>query len=180
MWWGVSSPPAERVGEDARRAGEGGKRRVGMTKKIICDTTTFQWFKNRSRRLRRGPTEAERLLWALLRSRRLAEHKFRRQVVLGPFIVDFCCFEKRLIVELDGGQHASQTEKDDSRTEELNNRGFRVLRFWDDDVMKNTETVLKVAWNALNNEPPSPALRASSPTRSAGGEEIPRKLCPTR
>jgi very-short-patch-repair endonuclease len=134
------------------------------------------WFKTQSRRLRRESTDAERQLWATLRSRQLERCKFRRQVVLGSFIVDFCCFDRRLIVELDGGQHAARTEQDNRRTAELQRRGFRVLRVWDTDVFKNREGILRKIQEALNEEPPSPAPPHSggstSPTRSAGGEEI--------
>jgi very-short-patch-repair endonuclease len=109
-----------------------------------------------SKQLRRNETDAERKLWSLLRSRQLDGYKFRRQEVIGPFIVDFCCFDRRLVVELDGGQHAEQIEEDAQRTSELNRRGFRVLRFWDDEVLQKTESVLEVILRALKEPPPSP------------------------
>jgi very-short-patch-repair endonuclease len=88
-------------------------------------------------------TDAERVLWRELRSRQLAGYKFRRQQPLGRFIVDFVCFEKRLVIELDGGQHAeaAQASYDAERTAWLEKEGFHVLRFWDHDVFKNLDAV---------------------------------------
>ena|GEM_PF-465759 len=146
-------------------------RSIKMNRKIIRETTARRWFKSRARSLRKDQTEAERRLWTLLRSRRLAGHKFRRQIVLGPFIVDFCCFEERLIVELDGGQHALRKVKDDARTAELKDRGFRVLRFWDDDVLKNTEVVLGAIWKALKDGPPHLPFGHPLPPASRGERE---------
>ncbi len=88
-----------------------------------------------ARRLRKHPTDAERLLWRHLRLRQLGGYKFRRQQPLGPYIVDFVCLAKRLIVEVDGGQHAEQAEEDAQRTAWLEAQGFRVLRFWNTEVL---------------------------------------------
>jgi len=85
--------------------------------------------------------------------------------------VDFCCFEERLIVELDGGQHALRKVKDDARTAELKDRGFRVLRFWDDDVLKNTEVVLGAIWKALKDGPPHLPFGHPLPPASRGERE---------
>jgi adenine-specific DNA-methyltransferase len=84
---------------------------------------------SRVRQLRRNLTQAERLLWTRLRDRQLAGHKFRRQVAIGPFIGDFVCFDARLIVELDGGQHGQEwhLRHDEARTAWLEGKGFRVL-----------------------------------------------------
>ena len=109
---------------------------------------------NRARRLRHDATDAERAIWRLLRNRRLSEYKFRRQHPIGPFIVDFYCHSKRLVIELDGGQHAEQVARDNRRTQWLKGRGHRVLRFWDNDVLKNSEGVLEVILSHL--EEPSP------------------------
>ena len=109
---------------------------------------------NRARRLRHDATDAERAIWRLLRNRRLSEYKFRRQHPIGPFIVDFYCHSKRLVIELDGGQHAEQVARDNRRTQWLEERGHRVLRFWDNDVLKNSEGVLEVILSHL--EEPSP------------------------
>jgi very-short-patch-repair endonuclease len=80
-------------------------------------------------------------------------HKFRRQQVLGPFIVDFVCLEKKLIVELDGGQHADEKEYDKKRTDWLERHGFRVLCFWDNQVFSELEAVLKCIEDALSCPP---------------------------
>jgi very-short-patch-repair endonuclease len=99
--------------------------------------------RERARRLRHEQTEAERFLWARLRARQLSGAKFRRQCPIGPFIADFCCLEHRLIVELDGGQHASEVEKDEARSDFLRKQGYEVLRFWDHEVFLETEAVLQ-------------------------------------
>ena len=97
----------------------------------------------RARALRKRQTDAERLLWYRLRSRQLAKCKFRRQQVMGVYIVDFVCLEPKLIIELDGGQHATQIEYDAKRSIYLNSLGFKVLRFWNNDVLNNIESVLE-------------------------------------
>jgi very-short-patch-repair endonuclease len=96
----------------------------------------------RARDLRQNPTEAEKGLWSKLRLKQLDGHRFRRQVPIGPFVVDFCCLARRLIVEVDGGQHSSDAAKDARRTEWLERQGFRVLRFWNNDVLGNIDGVL--------------------------------------
>ncbi len=96
-----------------------------------------------AKRLRRDQTDAERLLWARLRDRQLNGYKFRRQRPIERYVVDFVCIERRLVVELDGGQHAEQMSKDDLRTAEIVRRGFRVIRFWNNDVIANIEGVLE-------------------------------------
>ncbi|MDX8525497.1 endonuclease domain-containing protein [Mesorhizobium sp. MSK_1335] len=92
-----------------------------------------------ARTLRREMTEAENKLWQELRDRRLDRIKFRRQA-LGKYIADFVCAEARLIIEIDGNQHAD-SESDEVRAAELKARGFRVLRFWNDDVLKDMDGV---------------------------------------
>ncbi len=106
----------------------------------------------RTRALRKNPTEAERSLWKHLRLRQLEGEKFRRQQPLGRYVVDFVCLEKRLTVELDGGQHAEQVGSDAERTAWLEAQGFRVLRFWNHDVMKDIEAVKEVIRRALSRE----------------------------
>jgi len=105
---------------------------------------------SRARQLRVRQTEAERLLWFLLRDRRLNGAKFRRQVPIGNYIVDFVCQEAKLIVELDGGQHADQVEYDTARSKWLAGVGYRVLRFWNNDLTENEEGVLTAIFNELN------------------------------
>jgi very-short-patch-repair endonuclease len=93
-----------------------------------------------ARALRRDMTEAEHRLWRELRDRRLDRIKFRRQVPIGPYVADFLCMEAMLIVEIDGSQHA-ESERDNVRDAELRARGFRVLRFWNDDVLRDINAV---------------------------------------
>src|SRR5205823_7464611 len=99
-----------------------------------------------ARHLRRAATDAERRLWSALRDRRLEGYRFRRQFPIGRFIVDFACTRHRLIVEADGSQHAD-SQSDRARTAWLETEGWRVLRFWNNDVLTNTngvvETILK-------------------------------------
>ena len=87
-------------------------------------------------------TEPELLLWRLLRDRRFDGFKFRRQVPIGNYVADFANFESRLIVELDGGQH-SETERDRIRDAELRRRGFRVLRFWNNQLLRERSAVME-------------------------------------
>ncbi|AKI02396.1 hypothetical protein IMCC20628_03713 [Hoeflea sp. IMCC20628] len=92
-----------------------------------------------ARDMRRAPTEAEQRLWGALRNRRLDKLKFRRQVPIGSYIADFVCMEAKLIVELDGSQHA-ESARDVTRDSKLEEYGFRVLRFWNDDVMRDLDS----------------------------------------
>ena len=93
-------------------------------------------------------TDAERRLWSLLRDRRLNGHKFRRQHPLGPYVLDFACLEHMLAVEVDGGQHA-ENEHDRERTAWLEAQGWRVVRFWNNDVLSNAEGVVARLIEAL-------------------------------
>jgi len=95
-----------------------------------------------ARRLRREQTEAERILWRHLRSRQLHDAKFRRQFPIGPYFADFCSTERRLIIELDGAQHLDRSSEDELRTSFLNSQGYRVLRFWNAQVLQSVEEVL--------------------------------------
>ena len=113
----------------------------------------------RARALRRNPTEAEKFLWRKLRLWQIDGFKFRRQQPLGNYIVDFVCFERKLIVELDGGQHAEQVEYDAERDAWLREQGFTVLRFWNNDVLQNINGVKEIILSNLKSTPflsPSP------------------------
>jgi very-short-patch-repair endonuclease len=109
----------------------------------------------RARQLRFDQTDAERRLWSALRSRRLAGYKFRRQRPIGPFIVDFVCIPHRLIIEADGGQHADN-DADKRRTAWLEKRGWQVIRFWNNEILANTEGVQETILQVLE---PSPSDR---------------------
>jgi very-short-patch-repair endonuclease len=102
-----------------------------------------------ARRLRQNRTDAERALWARLRRKQLNGARFRQQVPLGAYVVDFLCLEQRLIIEVDGGQHALATAEDEARTTWLEERGFRVMRFWNNDVLKNRDGVIDAILRAL-------------------------------
>lgn len=134
----------------------------------------------RARRLRRDSTDAERVLWRGLREA-VPQARFRRQSPVGPYIADFLSFGQRLIVEVDGGQHDLNAPKDDMRTAYLESQGYRVLRFWNNDVLGNLDGVLQVIIAALVPHPdplpagegegaenPSPTGRGRGPSRSDG------------
>lgn len=111
-----------------------------------------------ARRLRRTMTDAERRLWRHLRNRELIGWKFRRQHPIGPYVVDFACLEAKLVVEADGGQH-NDSIADQRRNAHLRSEGFRVLRFWNHDVLGNIECVVQVILEvlAVTHPLPSPA-----------------------
>jgi len=115
-----------------------------------------------ARRLRRDQTEAERILWTRLRDRRLNGLKFKRQVPIDRYIADFCCVDAHLIIELDGGHHSANEEADAKRTAVLESCGYLVLRYWNNDVMKNLDGVLEDIVAALSRTP-SVKLAPSAP-----------------
>jgi very-short-patch-repair endonuclease len=108
-----------------------------------------------ARRLRRELTQPERKLWYALRDRRFHEHKFRRQQPIGRYVVDFVCFEAKLVIEMDGSQHAmpENVESDRIRTDFLEAEGFHVLRIWNVEFMRNTEGVPETIRLALERTP---------------------------
>ena len=120
----------------------------------------------RARRLRRGASDAELRLWYRIRDRQLEGWKFNRQKPIGSFVVDFVCREAGLIVEIDGGQHALRQSKDAKRTAYLESLGYKVIRFWNNEVLENTEGVLETIARELTTAPsPRP-----SPQRGEGEE----------
>ena len=126
------------------------------------------FIRKRARRLRRDSTDAERALWRLLRSRPLKDVKFRRQTPVGPWVVDFVAFEQRLVVEADGSQHLD-SKRDLARDADLQARGFLVLRFWNNDILHNTEGVLHRIVETIGTLPSPRGLRPRpSPTRGEG------------
>lgn len=121
----------------------------------------------KAKRLRKNLTEAESKLWRHIRLRQLGGFKFRRQHPVGPYVLDFACVEKHLAIEVDGGQHSEYADYDSRRSIYLGAHGYKVLRFWNSDVLKNIAAVKEVIFEALCGDglpPPS-----SSPCK---GEEI--------
>ena len=126
---------------------------------------------SRARRLRSNATSAELRLWNRLRGRAIDGYKFIRQQPIGPYVVDFVCRERRLVVEVDGGQHADNV-RDRARDEWLRGYNYRVLRFWNNDVMNNMDGVLEVIAGALRADVPPHPISADGGNRPlpAGGE----------
>ncbi|WP_420347206.1 endonuclease domain-containing protein [Pelagibius sp.] len=116
-----------------------------------------------ARALRRQMTDAERTLWAALRRRQIDGLRFRRQVPLGRFIVDFACYDARLVIELDGGQHAGRQQEDTVRMQWLEARGFRVLRFWNSEIGENLEAVLEAIRDAAGSDRDAARRERGSP-----------------
>ena len=110
---------------------------------------------DRAKELRDNPTDAEAFAWQQLRNRRFANFKFRRQAPLGPYILDFVCFQYRVVVELDGGQHNEPAQKlhDARRAEWLKSQGFQVLRFWNHEILTEWNVVEEAIWRALQSAP---------------------------
>ncbi|MCG2778593.1 MAG: endonuclease domain-containing protein [Desulfobacterales bacterium] len=110
-----------------------------------------------ARDLRRSSTEAEKILWQRLRNKQLDGLKFRRQQAIGRYIVDFVNFDRKLVIELDGGQHAVEKEKDRERDQWLQTQGFEVLRYWNNEILENLEGVLEVIRKKLLSPSPGPS-----------------------
>ncbi len=113
-------------------------------------THTKTQLKHFARQMRNNPTDAEETLWRHIRMGQMDGHRFLRQKAIDNMIVDFICRGRKLIIELDGGQHDQQRHADQLRTKRLNKRGYRVLRFWNNEVLTNTEGVLQTIQKALN------------------------------
>jgi very-short-patch-repair endonuclease len=120
----------------------------------------------RARQLRKNLTDAECKLWKYLRRKQIDGHRFRRQVPIGPYYVDFLCLERRLIIEVDGGQHADRRVEDARRTAWLESQDFRVLRYWNNEVLQNFEGVVEAILLALR-----PRLRTPLPGLPPQGGE---------
>ncbi|QID17068.1 endonuclease domain-containing protein [Nitrogeniibacter mangrovi] len=112
--------------------------------------------KHLAKALRKRMTDAERRLWHGLRSRQMAV-KFRRQHPFNGYVLDFVCLELKLVIEVDGGQHAEDAEHDAARTRALERAGFRVLRFWNNEVLMQTDAVLERIFREINPSPPQPS-----------------------
>ena len=109
-----------------------------------------------ARKLRKRLTDAERRIWSRLRLRQLDGLKFRRQAPLGPYVVDFVCFEQKLIVEVDGSQHAVVTRQERERAAWLESQGFRIVRIWNNDALQNTDGVVEHILRCLALPHPPP------------------------
>jgi very-short-patch-repair endonuclease len=149
-------PPSAGEGQPARSGGrERGRKKV---------------LRERAKSMRSEPTPAEHRLWRILRAKRLAGFKFKRQLPVDCYIVDFVCLERRLIIEADGGQHSESTY-DEKRDSHLLGQGFRVLRFWNDDIFNNEEGVVTSILNALTAPLPARLQRAVPPPLKGGGAD---------
>ena len=161
--------PSPLAGEGGARAkGVGGRGGVPSKSDLLA----------RAKWMRANPTEAERKIWAILRGKRLTGFKFRRQVIIDWYIVDFINFDHRLIIEADGSQHA-ESEYDERRDAFLKRQGFTVLRFWNNEILNNSDGVTEAIWHELQTPPlPSAALRLRSgrlppsPVRGEGLESV--------
>jgi very-short-patch-repair endonuclease len=150
------------------REREGPRREATGRVRVFVKTALSQ---RRARELRQQSTDAEKKLWQHLRNRQLDGIKFRRQAPIGPYIADFAAVEALLIVELDAGQHSMRTNSDEKRTAWLKGHGYRVVRFWNNDVLANPEGVVEVIQRFLRDGgrpspthcfamgPPSPASK---------------------
>ncbi|MFA5963083.1 MAG: DUF559 domain-containing protein [Sphingomonas sp.] len=125
--------------------------------------------RNRIRELRNNPTLAERAPWRQLSARKIAGVRFNRQVDIGPFVADFASRSLKLVIEVDGGQHAEQTDADAQRTRVIESYGFRVIRFWNNDVLENLEGVVAEIERVIA------ALPSPDPSRTREGSEKSRK-----
>ncbi len=122
----------------------------------------------RARHLRKNPTEAENRLWTALRRQQIGDAKFRRQVPFGPYVADFACLSARLIIELDGGQHAARAKGDEQRDAWFAARGYRTVRFWNNEVFENFDGVLTAIAKTLQRSPhPSPPPQGGKGQREA-------------
>jgi very-short-patch-repair endonuclease len=142
-------------------AGEGVSRRL----------TGEGFAKRQAKHLRHDMTEAETKLWQALRGKRFEGYKFRRQVAIGTYIADFVCFSQRLIVEVDGSQHESSTH-DQKRDAWLEAEGFRVLRLWNNDVLKSLDYSMLAILNALTRPFPAPLARGTLSRKGQGEGDL--------
>ena len=131
-----------------------------------------QNLRNKARNLRRQQTDVETKLWMRLRDRQLCGAKFRRQHPIGPYIVDFCCPDRGLIVELDGGQHAEKVSADQVRTDFLEADGYHVVRFWNHQVQDQMEAILEEIVRLLSDPHPSLSLKGRGLKKVSPSEKL--------
>jgi len=151
-----------------------------VTKETFQKRKAQTGHRKNARRLRSAQSDTERRFWSIVRGRRFVGYKFKRQYPVGPYIADFVCLTARLIVELDGGQHAEQQDYDEMRTRFLEAEGFRVIRFWNVDLKTNLRGTIELLLRALEigDTSPSPTARelaslanASLPSPPMGARE---------
>ncbi len=148
-------------------SGEGGARAAPAAWEGEGTFPTRKELLARAKWMRANPTEAEKRLWTLLRDRRLATFKFRRQQIIDFYIVDFVCFSERLIIEADGSQH-TDCPSDARRDAFLQAHGFRVLRFWNNDILARRESVAAAVSATLSTPHPPAAARRAPPSPARG------------
>ena len=119
----------------------------------------------RARQLRKNLTDAEQGLWNIIRNRQVSGYRFRRQAPIGPYIIDFVCFENRLVIEVDGGQHLERADYDAERTAWLESAGFRVVRFWNNQVLQEKDAYGKRFLRRFEILHPHPSLPPSRADR---------------
>jgi very-short-patch-repair endonuclease len=123
----------------------------------------------RAKHMRSNQTDHEKIIWQILRSQRFQQLKFRRQQPIGRYIVDFICFSPKIIIECDGGQHATATQYDLKRDNYLARQGFRVLRFWNNEILFNRDGVMSAIWHACFDSPsPKSKISTLPPGESMG------------
>jgi very-short-patch-repair endonuclease len=138
-----------------------------MAKRPISD------FKRKTAKtLRANTTATEDILWRHLRRLEPTGSHFGRQVPIGPYVADFACLKERLIIEVDGSQHGNDIDRrrDEVRTRWLNSEGYRVIRFWNNEVMSKTEAVLEAVYNAIAVTPPRLPMAGDPPPQGEGGK----------
>ncbi len=143
------------MGEGApkgRMRGNIKNHRIAISLNFVLASSMNKRLRNLQKSLRHHSNDAEKRIWWQLRGRRFSHVKFRRQQIIAGYIVDFICFEKNLIIEIDGSQHSEQTEYDRERTEKLTREGFKVLRFWNNEIFNQMDSVLERIYRELGGD----------------------------
>jgi len=173
-----SRPPSPLAGEGPA-GDEGGAATTEPPNASSATELRRRRLQSFSRQLRQESTEAEKKLWRLLRDRRFAGHKFRRQVPIEAYIADFVSFDRRLIIELDGSQHA-ESVRDHERDAVLNRLGFHILRVWNSELNDNPTGVMEAIWGAMHPDaPPSSGPSDHLLPQGEKGRTVPGTM-PTR
>ena len=147
-----------------------GRVREGMGRILLGQTNNGILSNKLQRRLRNKMTDAERALWRVLRRRQVSGLKFRRQHPFEDYVLDFVCLENKLVIEVDGSQHRVRKREDDIRTQNLLTAGFRVLRFWDNEVLQQIEAVKERVWREVQGGQTHPLETHPHPNPPLEGE----------